>query len=581
MIIVATEDGLEINGVVLKDVTDLKTYIAAHQPEQLAVAIGMHAPTDLSVSFSGVRAPILSDLSDVRVFIDTHGPAGLTVSLYVDIGSTLLVKFGIYQTSTQYLLVTLKGTIPQYSDLSVYLWAHTIKDLAVSLGIHPAKSLSAQLWAWHISDVSVLIDTVYPRPLEVSVIPEAEPGQDLLINHHILQKTFFEVEFDIWKAITPLNVWIYGMYGHDFGVSFTMGGYKNLTIPIPMTTGYRNLAVTLKPASRIMTTIIPVYIMEMKDLYISINQGWPCGFGSSYRNFSVVLNPSFFLAFSVDFKTRYGGGSPNLGIYLNTYGFGAYINEYPIVLDLPQSAVFPDATIVDMLPLTYDNQFDNIVQDIMQINLSWPRIRWYSATSDLSVSIGVYVGEKLLDVSVSLFAVRADVPRMPTSQPIVMRSGMEEPIYPTVFQVKEIELWADDPPDLVRLVEVVFGEQVHEYYWVSKDQRAYAKKDWEKWSLMTRGYLPHAEYSGQIDYVTLYEISDMKKYDTIDSAMRAMISGFVYRDKTQLVIDLIATGSCKPLQIFMDIWGKDRLSHLIIRMRPAHPCNLAVEITCV
>jgi hypothetical protein len=581
MIIVATEDGLEINGTVLKDVTDLKTYIAAHQPEQLAVAIGMHAPTDLSVSFRGTRAPIYSDLSDVRVLIDTHGPAGLVVSLYVDVGTTLLVKFGIYQRSTQYLLVTLKGTIPQYSDLSIYLWAHTIKDLAVSLGIHPAKTLSAQLWAWHISDISVLIDTVYPRPLEVNIMPEAEPGQDLLVIHRTLQMTFFEVDFDVWRGITPLNIWVYGVYAYDFGVDFTMGSYLNLTIPIPMTTGYRNLAVTLKPASRIMTTIIPVYIMEMRDLYISINQGWPCGFGSSYRNFEVILNPAFFLAFSVSFKTRYGGGEPSIGIYLNKYDFSAYINSYDLQFNLPRALVTPEATILDALPLTYENQFDNIVQDIMQIRFSWPRIRWYTGSSNLDITLLAYRGDQLLNLLVYLFAVRPDTPPMPTSQPFVQRDGFEEPVWPSVFQVNEIELWAEDPPDIVRLIEVMFGEQIREYYWVSRDQRAYRKKDWEEWTLAARGYLPHAEYSGQIDYVTLREISDMKRYETIDAAMRALIANFSYKGLNTLQIDLTARGVYTALGVSMDIWGQDRLSNLRIDIEPAHPCNLTVEITCV
>jgi hypothetical protein len=581
MIIIATEAGLEINGVLLKDVTDLKTYIAAHQPEQLGVSIGMHAPTDLSVRFRGTRAPIYSDLSDVQVMIDTHVPAGLTVSLYVDVGTSLLVKFGIYQRSTQYLLVTLKGTIPQYSNLYVTLQANTIRHLAVNLGIHPAKTLSAQLWAWHIHDVSVLIDTVYPRPLEINLIPEADPGQDLLIIHRILQKTFFEVEFDIWRGITPLNIWIYGMYGHDFGASFTMGGYKNLTIPIPMTTGYRNLVVTLKPASRIMTTIIPVYILEIKDLYISINQGWPCGFGSSYRNFEVVLNPAFFLAFSVSFKTRYGGGDPAIGIYLNKYDFNSYVNSYNLQFNLPQELIPIEATIIDALPLTYENQFDNIVQDIMQIRFSWPRIRWYTATSDLSVLITAYRGDKFLGLTVDLFALKADLPIMPTSQPLIQRDGFEEPVWPSVFQVKEIELWAEDPPGIVRLIEVMFGEQVREYYWVSSEQRAYSKKDWESWTLATRGYLPHAEYSGQIDYVTLREISDMKRYETIDAAMRALIANFSYKGLNTLRIDLTARGLYTALGVTMDIWGRDRLSNLIVRIEPAHPCNLTVEITCV
>jgi hypothetical protein len=171
---------------------------------------------------------------------------------------------------------------------------------------------------------------------------------------------------------------------------------------------------------------------------------------------------------------------------------------------------------------------------------------------------------------------------MPTSQPIIKPVNAWEPtIWPEVFQVSEIELWADDPPELVRKVEVMFGEQVHEYYWVSKDQRAYKKEEYEKWTLMARGYLPSAEYSGQIEYVTLYEISDMTKYATIDAAMTALINCFQYKGQKNLEVNLMSTGSYYNFNVMLSAWGFDRLYNLFVLIEPAHLHDLAVEINCV
>jgi hypothetical protein len=449
------------------------------------------------------------------------------------------------------------------------------------LGTHNAALLSAYIKAWGSHPFDVMIGTIYPRLLEIDIMPQPKPGQDLIIVHGTYKYSFINVDFNVWLGIKPLDVWVSGVYASDLYVDFRMGGAYKLYIDLPMTTGYRDLFVVLKPASRIVSTIIPVYTMEIHNLYISINQGWPCGFWSTYTLLNVTFKAAYVLAFSAIFKVIHGSGFPLLGVYINRTNFSSYINAYNIHISLPADMVYTETIISDVMPVTYQNQFDNITQEIMQIRFSWPRIRLYSGETEFSVELFSYKGDLFMDMSVELFALRAEVPTMPTSQPIVQRIGYQDPVWPAVFQVKEIELWEDDPPELIRLIDVTFGEQVTQYYWLSAEQRAYKKNDYEQWSLMARGYLPHSEYSGQIDYVSLHEISDMSHYTTIDAAIKALIANFIYKDKTTLAVNFSVTGAYTAFNVVMDIWGRNRLSNLTVNLEPAHPCDLSIKITCV
>ena len=467
------------------------------------------------------------------------------------------------------------------SDLAVLMHVWTTRNLSVSLNMHSPISLTAYINTFHIHDFNAVIGAVYPTPLITNIFPVASPGQDLRVIQGTYNFSFINVDLNIWLGINTLNVWVYGLYFNDFSVDFTMGGSYRLLVPLPMTTGYRELTIMLKPASRVLTTVIPVYTTEKHDLHISINQGWPCGFYSTYKLLDVTFKVAYLLAFTVVFKVIHGSGTPVLGVYLNKHDFNTYINSYSIQFSLPVSAEPVPTIISNSLPLTYQNQFDDIVQGIVQIRFSWPRIRLYSGQTQYAVELFCYKGDLFIDMAVQLFADKLATPPMPPTEPLVQRVGKQDPIWPAVFQITQIELWEADPPELIRLIDVMFGEQVTQYYWMSSEQRAYKKNDYENWSLLTRGYLPSAQYSGQIDYVTMYELSDMKNYPTIDAALRAMITNFSYSDKTSLDINFAATGGYTSFNVLMDIWGRGRISNLAVNLEPAHPCDLAIEFTCI
>lgn len=579
---------------------DLNIEIGVVPPKDLYADLGSHSPVDLSAdlfpvpyhklevnfwsvhhsylyAYVSANAPVDLDVlfniyqrHDLRVPIKAHSP------------KDLVTFFRIFQRSTNELIIHVHPVHSGISDLSVDIFGWVIKYLYVPLGGHTPADLYAHIYGWKYHDLSAAIESSSPQDLPILFEAAPEPGYDLIIQHGIFRTSPLVVNFDIWPGISTLPVYLHGMYPFDFSVYFTMGGHHDFSIDIPMTTGYRDLFVTLKPASRVMTTIIPILTMEIHDLYISINQGWPCGFGSAYKNLSVILNPSFFLAFEVVFKCIDGSGTRVMGTYINRHYFTSFMNTYPLEFYLPESTGDIQTNILDKLPITYENEFDDITEEVIQLRFSWPRIRIYSGELNFSVEIFAYHQDPYHDLSIYLDAIRPDVPKMPTSQPLVQRTqSWEEPIWPAVFQVKEIELWAEDPAEVVRVIEVVFGEQVHEYYWLSNEQRAYKKEDYERWTMMTRGYLPHAEYSGQIDYVSLYEISDMQNYETIDAAFRALISSFTYKGQSKLEVNLKASGSYLDFKAIMDVWGPDRFYNLSVIFEPFHLHDLEVEFTCV
>jgi len=648
--IVATQEGIEINGVFLSNTWEIQTFINAHAPSDLQVGIGAVNPIDLHVFFRGVYSFPLHDLyvdlgiispKDLEVnlginlpmtlaaVIDSHLPRDLLISTYAVAPHDLYVEFwiahhhylesfinshspvdlpinfGIFnilalsgyigahppmdlatllrvvKTGNRALTIYLAANKTGMLDLTLDMYIWGMRQLDVNLGGHLPEDLDVDVWVWGYHDLPALIETAYPSTLAVDIIPTPEEGVDLRVLHSASHTSYFSVVFDTWTTWKELAVNLLGLYSYNLDVNFTMGGYLPLYIDVPMTTGYKNLFVTLKPSSRVQTTFIPIYTMEIRDLIISINQGWPCGFGSSYRLLEVYCNPSYFLNFSVPFKVIHGSGNPVLGTYINKPYFDTYIRTYALEFWLPEDIVYPDTFISDEVGIVYDNEFDEITQEIITINFSWPRFRRSTGNLNFSVYVTPYKQDKWYSLNVMLRAVKPDLPIMPQSQPLVQRDGYAEPVWPHVFQVKEIELWSEDSSEIVRVIELMFGEQVRKYYWLSRTQTAYAADVFERWTLLASGYLPHAEYSGQIDYVTMREISDMKRYSTVDAAVKALLSNFLYSDLKNLEVSLIASGGYHLLNIYMDIWGRNRFNNLSVKIEPMHPCDLEVSITCV
>lgn len=648
MIIVATEEGIEVDGILLSNTAEMQCFISAHQPKPLEVQIGMHAPYDLEVLlliltqglslevFFGINPPHALTVylgiavpESLEVLIGMHSPADLEAQLYgipyhqLDIFiepahlspdlyaligchlpkdlSVLLglndpyplnvllnptgflnlyVDMRIFQRGTQDLIIYLTGVYSETSDLNVLMHIWSLHQLTAQIGAHDPADLNVLMHVWTPSDWSVLLATTFPQPLSIDVVPWPEDGADLIITHRISKISTLEVLLDPWEYWATLTTYIRGFYASTFSVTLAGGGYRNLEVILPMRTGYRDLIITLTPASRVMTTIIPIYTMEIKDLYVSINQGWPCGFGSSYALLNVLFDISYVHPFEVIFKVIHGSGIRPLGIWIWQSYFDSYINTFNINITLPEESVTPDVTIPDHTGILYDNEFSEISQDVLKVTFNWPRIKQLRGSWNFTVELFCYTGDKTSDLSVILTAYRPLPPRIPLSKAALREEG-QEPIWPEIFQVKEIELWSLDPPEMVRKIELMFGEQVREYYWVSKDQKAYSKRLWERWTFLTRGYLPDATYSGQIDYATMRELSSMLRYDSIDAAIKALLNNFLYNDKSSLNVLLNASGGYTNLEIVMEVWGRNRLHNLTVSLIPMKTSELTVELTCV
>jgi len=581
---------------------DFTTLVGAHLPHNLNIPIGAHSPRDITfgmVAVPYVELDIIIDWivhqSDINTVVGSHIPYDLGAYFNVWNISNIQVRIGTsipkdlcfilraFGQGNSDLTVRTAATHTSCLDFSYIMYVWGAKDFQITIGTSIKHDLSLLMQTWHIRDVNVCIDTVFPKTLEMSITPIPEEGYDLNVIHRIHQKVALFAEFNIWEGISTLSATLLGLYPYDLSVGFTMGSYSPLYITLPMTTGYKDLVVTLKSATRIMSTIITVYTMEIKDLYVSINQGWPCGFGSSYMLLEVVLNPKFFLNFTALIRAIDGSGSAVIANYVNKPYFDTFIAIQKIQISLPEDQSTPEAIIVDKTDLTYENQFYQTAQDVVRVRFPWPRFRRIPSYIEFSVILTPFHGNTYADIMVYIHAVRPESPRMPTSRPLILREGMgaSDPIWPDIFQVKEIELWSDDMKDLVRKIDITFGEQIREYYWVSSEQRAYSKNMWEtKWTILGRGYLPHTEYSGQIDYVTMREISDMKKYNTIDEAIRALISNFLYSGKSDIQILIGTMGYYSELSVMVDIRGRDRFTNLRVYIEPMRACDLTITLQC-
>lgn len=728
-VIIATEEGIEIDGVLLKDTVDLKAYIGAHAPEHLQVGIGAHPPSDLEVelvptflrdlyakinivpassflvslklsqpeslqvdvginppsplnlqvgvnrpddllvylglaspeslnirmgalqpkplevfihgwveqdvqALVGMHLPVdlrttlgLEEAPELRAVLSSHSPKDLLTSLFPIPYINLYINIRPFHTIPLYVTVgehppkdlsALLGSHiakdlialinPMYSH-SFKIWFFTVKEGLSSLWVymaasrtgtydlnllmhiweveslsafisgHPFSNLGASIWVWTPSDINVAITTTRPPPLTVGLLPQPEDGVDLKIIHGFYGFSNLQINLTVWTELYNLRATLWGVYITDLPVSLRMGGSSYLEVPLPMTTGYSNLYVTCAPASRIMSTFIPVYTMEIKDLYISINQSWPCGFGSSYALLTVTFDYAYLLALTTTFKVIHGSSTDTVGVFINKAYFDTYINKFDFSIFIPEEAGLPSTYIFDSVDIIYDNAFDDIYQDIMQVTFDWPRIRLLSGSHTFSVELLPYRGDKTYELAVVLYANRQTPLRQPTSRPLKPReTDLEEPIWPDVFQVHEIELWGDDPPEVVRKVEIKFEEQIHEYYWVSSEQKAMSKRVYERWAFLTRGYLPSAEYSGQIDYVTMRSLSSMVRYDTVDQAIKAMIANFLYNGVSALKVVCSSHGGYSNISARFTIRDYDHMRNLNIIIEPMHTKPLSVNL---
>lgn len=613
MLIVATEDGIKVEDIELSSLTEMKAFIEAHAPKELEVGLGAHLPEELNASIAAhepseipasitpipyhkleIQVDWIVHHSTVEATIDMHEPLDFESIVAIHSPSDLQALIRPMHTSSFILWATalksgsldllayLVGVYSEAVDLQALMSIWGIGDLMVPIRGHTPSDLSIHTHVWTPSIFTSVLDSHGPQALQISFgsIPEAGIGLEVI--HRIYRLEMLFVDFDIWEYYKDVTIYLQGFFASSFETVFTSGSYSSVNLLIDGTSGYRNLYVTLKPSSRVVSTIIPVFTVEIKDLYISLNQGWPCGFGSAYSLLRVALDTAYINDLWITFKTIHGSGQLAFGSFINKTFFDAYIDSFSITINIPKESHPPESVIVDSETVVYDTEFSELYQEILRVNFRWPRFKWVSGDFGLTVELFSYRGDTVYSLLVYFTADRPKAPIMPQSQPIkIKESDLEENIWPDIFQVKEIELWSLDPPEMVRKVEILFEEQIKEYYWVSSEQKAYSKRVWEQWAFLTRGYLPSAEYSGRIRYETMRSLSSMKRYETIDAAVKAMLANFLFSDLSNLGVVLEASGSYRNLRVNLRIWGQENLRNLLVRLHPAHTTDLSITLNPV
>ena len=222
MIIIATEEGIEVDGILLKTTAEIQVLIDAVRPTDLQVNIGTSLPYALNIFLHATGAIFSTDLQAV---IGTTVPTNINIEnrmylqykdMYVQIGRAspkdFVTFFRIFQTGYDELMVRLKPVVTSLYDLYLYMYVWTTKDLSVNLGMHSPKDITAYIWAWTRMDINVYIGTVYPKDIETSFIIDPEAGFDLNVIHRIFRTKFLSVDFDIWQGLKTLTTYLYGVY---------------------------------------------------------------------------------------------------------------------------------------------------------------------------------------------------------------------------------------------------------------------------------------------------------------------------------------------------------------------------------
>jgi len=511
-IIKVTEDGIQINSITLRSVSDIRAYIATiYQTSDLSTQLGIHKPEHI------------------------------------------YAHFRIIQTSYSDLFTTIGGHYSDYALLNASLYGFRFKDIYASIGGHQPAYLFSHFQIWHESYLQAQIDMHSPENLLANIYGDPYGGINLLSSFRILQSKTLQVNLNAWTKFKDLFISCMGWRKLDLITELeASGGYKNLNVNLPLQSQWVNLYATFRINLRRISTIIKVHMLEHKELYAIINNSFPCYFGSSYKNLYVEFSsrPDYLLLAYL--RGIRGTGTKDLRIYINhDDSFSYYLDTKKLNIIIPLRKEY----VVDFKRLKYNNLMSSVYLDYKTISFIYPRRQITGGYSTLYVGLSPYEN-KTRDLYVELF-----------------------PLYqlpPILKNVSQVELWSNDPPELYRIIDILFEQQVHEYIWSGYEQVAYSRALWEKWCLMSRGYLPSTLNGGQIDYVTMQSLCDIRQFANTDEAIRYLIEKTVITGTSDLYAYISMLTGCKNLQINFSIISN--LQDLVITLEPVHTKDLSVNL---
>jgi hypothetical protein len=540
------EDGLYIGDTKLSSTHQMRVYIQS-----------IIQTSDLHTELKGVR----TSTSDLTTTIGGHDPVDLFVNFGIGFYRNLTTYLGANQPIP--LTVKLRVLFTSLVDLEVDLDVISISDLIVqmatfhtsdfttSLTSIPPKDLNVQFRVWATSLLYAIVGAHPPGDFTVAIEGLPMGGKDLIATFSVTERK------DLPVTLTPFG------YVHDFLASLLpqrladltvsanpSGGYKDLVVYTPLQSAWENLYVALTVNVRRISSFIPIHMMEHKDLYVSINQWLPCGFGSAYKDLIVYATPKPDYLLNVYLHAIKGSGTKDLVIYINNR-FDYYFDVKPI-----QFTVIETGIVLDFKTVVLDTTFSDIYLDHRVLEFDMPRRHLLGGDLALYVYLEPILA-RTKDLTITLKP-RKQLP------PVLQGTG-------------EIELWDFDTPEIVRIVEILFEQQVYEYVWCSHEQRAYSRELWEKWCLMSRSYLPKEEYGGQIDYTSIERLCYVPQFNTIDAAVRWLIDHSYTSEAKNLSITLNARRTIADLQVFLN--ALEKISVLRISLVPVGYGDLVVTLT--
>ena len=541
---------LEIGDISLTSISDMKAYIGTIiQTSDLGTSLRAFQYKNLPVSID------IYSVTNINIYISGHAPRDFYIQLAGHSPIDFLITFLTVGTGDIDLITKLHAVHSEFKDLEATLLGWGYKNLPTYLGGHPPEDLTTILQALHERFLTTYISGHFPARFSINLYGQPGEGTNLYVTHGITERSNLSIILNAWAYVYDLPIYLIPARISDLScIIGTSGGYRNITAYWNGKSGWKNLYVAIRPNIRRLTTTIPIHMMEYKHLYVSINDFYPCTFGSAYKNLFIIFEGVPDNILKIYIHGIRGSGYRSLKVYINKEDFNWYMDNIPMTLILP----LPNPTYFEFKRIKFDSLFEQFYYDKQSVSFDLPRRHILGGDIDLTILMTL-LSNRYNDLIIYLKPLR----HLP----------------PVLQSKKEVELWSLDPPELVRIIEILFEQQVHEYIWESTSQRAYSRELWEKWCLMSRGYLPKETYGGQIDYITMTTLCNIQRFSTIDEAIRWLIEKAVISDYTSLYVYLDAKRYIKDLEIYLK--PIDKIEILRIYLTGVYASDLNISLTPV
>lgn len=464
---------------------NLPVTLSIIQPVDLQAYLKVRYASDLKNRIMGF------DVNDLGAFIDVIFSRDLPLQIYGrdDMYGDLHFNLKGYARGVAVDLNAFINPMSQ-SGLSAFITARYIGNLTGYLFAVRPRHLKANLYGWAVSCLSASLNVQkYPWDLTASLTVGG----------------YFEglkVEINPVKAVTVLRNLKSSL--HSWEVAQLSGGIMGINSPqlsatlIPV--GYsRNLYCSITPKMIRLTAIVKVVTMEHKNLSAIINSF--CLY-TGYKNLSASLITSYkrdlsaYLSVLLPREYKTSNLRASIG-YTNTI---TQVDKYKISLNI----LLPEA-------LTFDRY--NINVDIFQL------------FGNLSASIKSTMRYSLLGASITAKELDSfNVGNIKKGENVVHST------YSGVFKISEE-------------VELSFRSLVADYYYNTLEDQAWKLNRLDRWVLEVKSFLPVDTVLGlkrRLHKETL--LYDLKRFSSIDEAMRFAISYVTEYPKSDLGINIHGVG---------------------------------------